>query len=202
MLKKSIAFMIMAVIILGVFSSCNSAKTTSTTTNSTTVGNSVEGSSTQSQNSNNSGATSTMANTSQTDSITNRSNTATSGNKTLKVAFFLGGAGDSWFKYLKTTFEKQNPGINVVLDGSPTIGDTIIPRIEGNVNLPDVMFIGGSNWKRWGVSNDVIELSDLYKQRVPGTNMTLDNYIVDSQKAIYIYKCKNKDMKYSIPWTK
>lgn len=121
---------------------------------------------------------------------------------TLKVSFFLGGNGDAWFKYLKAEFEKQNPKVKIILDGDPTMNETIVSRIEGEVDIPDVMFLHlESTWQRWGAQKKIIELSDLYSRNVPGTNMTLEQYVVDSQREKYLYTLNGKVNKFVLPWT-
>lgn len=176
--KKSIAIILMTLMLTGVMSGCSDSakKTSSDTANS--------------------------SDSMESDTIISRNVGKTSGNtSTLNVSYFLGGAGDGWFKYLKSEFESKNPGVTVALDGSATIGETIPPRVEANIDVPDVMFLGNEDlWRKWGMSKTLVDLSDVYTQTVPGTTMTLENYIIDSQRPQYNFQYQGKTMKVIVPW--
>ncbi len=120
----------------------------------------------------------------------------------LKVAFFQGGFGDAWFKYLKEEFEKTHEGITVKLEGDPNLNDTIDPKVEGGVDTPDVFFVNGRSWSKWGPQDLVMELSDLYDSKVPGTEFTLNEYIQDAVKDRLFYDPdKSGIRKYAVPWS-
>ncbi|MDB4866908.1 MAG: hypothetical protein JWR03_1241 [Cohnella sp.] len=116
---------------------------------------------------------------------------------TLKLAFFQGGYGDVWFKYLKDQFEAKHPNVTVELEGNPKMGDLIVPRIEGNTNVPDVMFLNGlDQMKKWGPSGKLIDLTDLYTTPMPDGKTIQDTA---TETALKSQEWLGK--RYSVPWS-
>lgn len=139
---------------------------------------------------------------SNSETVNVRKKTSTGASKELLVSYFLGGIGDEWFKYLKTEFERTHQGVTVVLDGSPSMNDTMVSRIEGNIDVPDIMFLYTPGlWLRWGTQGKILELSDMYAKKVPGTEITLENYIVDSRREMYFFNNGTTTKKYAMPWS-
>ncbi|MCQ6557615.1 ABC transporter substrate-binding protein [Paenibacillus mendelii] len=83
--------------------------------------------------------------------------------ETLKVAFFQGGYGDSWFKWLKEEFEKEHTNVTVELEGSPKMNEILQPRIKSGSNVPDVAFVDASFMKMWGPSGKLVDFTETYK---------------------------------------
>lgn len=86
---------------------------------------------------------------------------------TLKVAFFQGGYGDEWFKWLKQEFESQNQNVTIELEGNPKMNEIIQPRIEANTNVPDIVFVDESLMRKWGPAGKLVDLTDLYETEKP-----------------------------------
>lgn len=129
--------------------------------------------------------------------------TRTSDKVNLKVLFFKGGYGDSWFQWLKAEYEKTHPNVTVQLQGDANLDQTITAKIEGGSDAPDVFFANGGNndWKKWGPMGLLLELTDVYNSKVDGTKSTFKNYIAKSAAAGYAYNPMKKGIKYySVPW--
>lgn len=123
---------------------------------------------------------------------------------TLKVTFFEAGFGNKWQNWLKTEFEKQYPNVTVELVGDANLTETLTPMIESGVDAPDVYMANGSMWEEWGPQGLVMDLTSLYEEKVPGTDMTLDEYITDVAKDKFYFdlgKDNGGIKKYSVPWS-
>lgn len=123
---------------------------------------------------------------------------------TLKVAYFKGGYGDEWFNWLKANYEKTHPNVTIQLEGDANLDQTLTAKIEGGTDAPDVFFGNGGNndWKKWGPMGLVLEISDVYNSKVPGTKVTLNNYINASDKGGFFYNPTRKGVKkYAVPWS-
>ncbi|BBH25033.1 hypothetical protein Back11_63960 [Paenibacillus baekrokdamisoli] len=113
---------------------------------------------------------------------------------TLKVAFFQGGYGDSWFKWLKEEFEKQNQNVTIELEGNPKMNEIIQPRVESKTNVPDIVFVDDSLMRKWGPSGKLVDLTDLYEAQKPD-GKTIASTITDStNKAMDVF-----GKKYGVP---
>ncbi|BFH64704.1 extracellular solute-binding protein [Paenibacillus azoreducens] len=116
------------------------------------------------------------------------------GKVTLKVAFFQGGYGDAWFKWLKEEFEKENQNVTVELEGNPKMNDIIQPRIEANTNVPDVVFVDDSLMRKWGPAGKLVDLTDMYNEKLPD-GKTIEEKITDStDKSMDVF-----GKKYGVP---
>jgi len=123
---------------------------------------------------------------------------------TLKVTFFEAGFGNEWQNWLKTEFEKEHSNVKVELLGDANLTDTLIPMIESGVDAPDVYMANGSKWEEWGPQGLVMDLTSLYDEKVPGTDMTLDNYITDVAKDKFYFDLGEANggvKKYAVPWS-
>lgn len=123
---------------------------------------------------------------------------------TLKVTFFEGGFGHEWQNWLKTEFEKEHSNVTVELVGDANLNDTITPMMESGVDAPDVYMANGSDWEEWGPQGIVMDLTSLYNEKVPGTEMTLDEYITDVAKDKFYFDLGEANggvKKYAVPWS-
>lgn len=123
---------------------------------------------------------------------------------TLKVTFFEAGFGNGWQNWLKAEFEKEHPNVTIELLGDANLTDTLIPMIESGVDAPDVYMANGSKWEEWGPQGLVMDLTSLYDEVVPGTDMTLDKYIKDVAKDKFYFDLGEENggvKKYAIPWS-
>jgi N-acetylglucosamine transport system substrate-binding protein len=123
---------------------------------------------------------------------------------TLKFAYFDGGFGGEWAEWLKTEFENKYPNVTVELTGDANLLETLTPMIESGVDAPDVFMNLGSKWETWGPQGLVMDLTDLYEREVPGTGMTLNEYMTDAAKDKFFFDLGTDDSevkKYAIPWT-
>jgi len=129
------------------------------------------------------------------------SNGAASGDKTeavtLKVAFFQGGYGDSWFVWLKEQFEQQHKNVTIELEGNPKMNEIIQPRIESNTNVPDIVFVDDSLMRKWGPAGLLADITDLY-QEPTSDGKTIAETITDSTaNAMDVF-----GKRFGVPWTK
>lgn len=77
------------------------------------------------------------------------------GKKTeLQVAVFEGGYGRDYWDAIAEAFEKENEGVDVVIQANPEIGDVIRPNILAG-NPPDFVYLPSSN--KSGVTNAMIK---------------------------------------------
>ncbi|MFD0713860.1 extracellular solute-binding protein [Paenibacillus sp. GCM10027626] len=115
---------------------------------------------------------------------------------TLKVAFFQGGYGDSWFKWLKEEFEKQHNNVTVELEGSPKMNEILEPRIKSGSNVPDVAFIDASFMKKWGPSGKLADFTDTYNTTQLPDGKTIEQSADDlvNQSMTILGKI------YGVPW--
>ncbi len=120
----------------------------------------------------------------------------------LQVSYFLGGYGSDWFVWLKNEFQRQNPGVRVVLDGDPNMDTMIVTNVENGLLIPDVCFLGSEYlWKRWGPQGYLLELSELYSETVPGTDKTLEELMLPHGKALADYpRPDGSTERYIVPW--
>jgi N-acetylglucosamine transport system substrate-binding protein len=117
--------------------------------------------------------------------------------KTLKVAFFKGGYGDSWFLELKKQFEVLHPNVTVELEGDPAIGDKITPRIESGANLPDVAYLLNTTWQKWADQGYLADLTDLYEGDSMDAGIKFKDTMNSAALAYSSYKGKNV----IVPWS-
>lgn len=125
-------------------------------------------------------------------------------NVTLKVTFFEAGFGNKWQNWLKTEFEKEHQNVTVKLLGDANLTETLTPMIESGVDAPDVFMANGSKWEEWGPQGLVMDLTELYNEKVPGTEMTLNEYITDVAKDKFYYNLGEENggvKKYAVPWS-
>jgi len=123
---------------------------------------------------------------------------------TLKVTFFEAGFGKEWQNWLKAEFEKEHTNVTVELVGDANLLETITPMIESGVDAPDVFMTNGSMWEEWGPQGLVMDLTSLYDEVVPGTDMTLDKYITDVAKDKFYFDLGEDNggvKKYAVPWS-
>ncbi len=123
---------------------------------------------------------------------------------TLKVTFFEAGFGNEWQNWLKTEFENKYPNVTVELVGDANLTETLTPMIESGVDAPDIYMANGIKWEEWGPQGLVMDLTTLYDEKVPGTDMTLDEYITDVAKDKFYYDLGEENggiKKYAVPWS-
>ncbi|AOT72448.1 ABC transporter substrate-binding protein [Geosporobacter ferrireducens] len=123
---------------------------------------------------------------------------------TLKVMFFQAGFGDGWQKWLKEEFEKNHENITIQLVGDAKLMETITPIIESGVDAPDIFMTNGSKWEEWGPQGLVMDLTEFYDEKVPGTDLVLKDYISDAAKDKFFFDLgKNNGgiKKYAVPWS-
>ncbi len=121
---------------------------------------------------------------------------------TLKVAYFEGGFGADWFEWLKAEYESLHENVTIELEGDANLNDTIVPKIEGGTETPDVFFVNGIKWKQWGTQGLVLEISDLYDMEVYGTESTLNEIINDAAKEYFYFDPVGAGVKkYAVPWS-
>lgn len=113
---------------------------------------------------------------------------------TLKVAFFQGGYGDEWFKWLKQEFEKENQHVTIELEGNPKMNEIIQPRIEANTNVPDILFVDESLMRKWGPSGKLVDLTDLYQAKKPDGKTIAETVSDSTDKAMDVF-----GKKYGVP---
>lgn len=116
--------------------------------------------------------------------------------ETIKVAFFQGGYGDSWFKWLKSEFEAKYPGVTVELEGSPKMNDILQPRMNSGTNVPDVAFVDASFMKMWGPSGKLVDFTDAYKNEKLPNGKTIEQSadVLVNQSMDVLGKI------YGVPW--
>ena len=121
---------------------------------------------------------------------------------TLTVAYQIAGYGEDWFIWLKNEFQKENPGVKVVLTGSADMDTKMPTYLNGGGLIPDVMFLTSEDlWKTMGPAGKLRELSDLYEQKVPGTDKTLYDLMLQEGKDLVDYEYLPNDIRrYTIPW--
>lgn len=125
-------------------------------------------------------------------------------NITLKVTFFEAGFGRQWQEWLKSEFEKKYDNVTVQLVGDSNLLETITPMIESGADAPDVFMTNASGWETWGPQGLVLDLTSLYDENVPGTNMTLDEYITDVAKEKFYFDLGEENggvKKFAVPWS-
>ncbi|MCQ6562016.1 ABC transporter substrate-binding protein [Paenibacillus mendelii] len=110
--------------------------------------------------------------------------------KVLKVAFFQGGYGDSWFKELKKEFEAAHSNVTVELEGDPGIMDKMGPRFESGANLPDIAFLTNTNWQQWASQGYLTDLTDVFES-------SIKSQLNEAGQKYAIYQ----DKAYVIPWS-
>lgn len=123
---------------------------------------------------------------------------------TLKVTFFEAGFGRAWQEWLKSEFEKQYSNVTVELVGDANLVETITPMIESGVDAPDVFMANASGWEEWGPQGLVMDLTGLYNNVVPGTDMTLNEYITDVAKDKFFFDLGEEYggvKKFAVPWS-
>lgn len=81
----------------------------------------------------------------------------------LRIKFFNGGYGDAWIKAMETKFEKDYPGVDVILTASKQENDftqTIATTLEGSPD--DIYICHNIPYERLSVRNLVMNLDTLY----------------------------------------
>lgn len=123
-------------------------------------------------------------------------------NITLKVSYFQGGFGSSWFEYLKASYEDLHPNVTIEMTGDPTIDEITVAQMDSKQDVPDILFtvVGGDMYK-WGAQGLLLELSDLYDTTVPGTDLSLRKYTTQAGLDSAVFKMDGKDLYYGVPWT-
>jgi len=123
---------------------------------------------------------------------------------TLRVTFFEAGFGRAWQEWLKEEFEAKHPNVTIELVGDANLIETITPMIESGADAPDVFMTNGSGWEEWGPQGLVLDLTSLYEEIVPGTDMTLNEYITDVAKDKFFFDLGEEHggvKKYAVPWS-
>ncbi|MCU6707877.1 extracellular solute-binding protein [Paenibacillus sp. J5C_2022] len=116
---------------------------------------------------------------------------------TLKVSFFQGGYGDSWFVWLKEQFEQQYEHVTIELEGNPKMNEIIQPRMESGTNVPDIVFVDDSLMRKWGPAGLLTDITDLYQEPL-ADGKTIAGTITDStDNAMDVF-----GKRYGVPWTK
>ena len=121
---------------------------------------------------------------------------------TLTVAYQLAGYGEDWFIWLKNNFQKENPGVRVLLTGADDMDTKMPTYLNGGGLIPDVMFLTSEDlWKTMGPAGKLRELSSLYEKTVPGTDKNLYDLMLQEGKDLVDYEYLPGDVKrYTIPW--
>ena len=84
-------------------------------------------------------------------------------NTTLTVAYQIAGYGEDWFIWLKNEFQKENPGVKVVLTGSADMDTKMPTYLNGGGLIPDVMFLTSEDlWKTMGPAGKFLERTKRY----------------------------------------
>ena len=114
---------------------------------------------------------------------------------TLKIAFFKGGYGDEWINAIAAEYKRNNPDVQLSLQGDPGITAKMGPRLESGANIPDIAFILSTNWQQWAAKGYLEDLSDLYDTTVENNKKFKDLL----QPDVVDYG-KYMDKYWSIPW--
>ncbi len=116
---------------------------------------------------------------------------------TLKVSFFQGGYGDSWFIWLKEQFEQQHKNVTIELEGNPKMNEIIQPRMESGTNVPDVLYVDDSLMRKWGPAGLLTDLTDMYQETTADGKKLADTITESTDNAMDVF-----GKRYGLPWTK
>lgn len=82
-------------------------------------------------------------------------------NGTLEITYYKGGTGSVWIEELANAFEEETL-IDVKLTEDSMATQNALTLLEGNRNLPDLMFILYTNWQKFVQKDYLAPMGDLY----------------------------------------
>ncbi len=113
----------------------------------------------------------------------------------LRIAFAETGYGREWLEEIAVAYEKENPDVEIVLDGNPNMTANAGPKIENGRDLADIYFLLETNWQLWATKGYLEDLSDLYQMEVDN-GKTVEEKLIDE----VVDFGKINDKYYALPW--
>ena len=110
----------------------------------------------------------------------------------LRIKYFKGGYGDDWLKAMEKQFEKDYPGVDVVLTPSSNeteFTQTIATTLDGSPD--DIYICHNIPYERLSVRNLVMNLDNLYNSVIytdtKNTETTVTTYQAFDSKYFYMF---------------
>ena len=103
----------------------------------------------------------------------------------LNIAVFEGGFGADYWKEIAAAFEAANPGVQVKMQISPTIGDTISAQMVAG-DVPDFLVLNGTSYtviQNLIVEKGLLDITDVFEGPCYDSEDKLADKIVDGLLA-------------------
>ena len=79
----------------------------------------------------------------------------------LTVAYDSSRYGSGWLAAVTAAFEKADPGVKVTIDDSLKLDSQIDLMMASGSGLPDVAFLGRTNWQTWAAGGSLCDLTGM-----------------------------------------
>lgn len=118
----------------------------------------------------------------------------------INVSVYAAGYGKGWIEEACRIYEEAHPEYRFRIRANSQMFGTVKTELESNTCKADIVLVAGYDYLNLATTGKLLELTDVYDAKVPGSDTKTVRESVASKQYEYRLVGANKDKIYGMPW--